>query len=75
MKYFVPAMIVALVVLHQDYWQWDQATLDFGFIPRALTYHAALSLMAAASWAVAVRWCWPRETAIGTPDDGQEVTP
>ena len=52
MKYLTPCLIVALLILHQDYWQWNNATLDFGFVPRALTYHAGLSLLAAITWAI-----------------------
>ena len=60
MKYLVPCLIVLLIFLHQDYWQWHDATLDFGFLPRALTFHVVLSIAAAITWAMAVRWCWPR---------------
>ena len=64
MKYLIPCMVVALIVLHQDYWQWHNGTLDFGFIPRALSYHATISIMAAITWALAVRWCWPNEVGL-----------
>jgi len=61
MKYLIPCLIVGLIFLHQDYWQWNNGTLDFGFLPRALSYHAALSVLAAIVWAMAVHWCWPAE--------------
>ena len=59
MKYLISCLIGLLILLHQDYWQWHDSTLDFGFLPRALTYHACLSVLAAITWTMAVRWCWP----------------
>ncbi|NND99781.1 MAG: hypothetical protein HKN47_20875 [Pirellulaceae bacterium] len=59
MKYVVWICIALLLVLHQDYWQWDDATLDFGFMPRALTFHVVLSVVAAVVWLLATQFCWP----------------
>ena len=59
MKYAIWSLVALLVILHQDYWQWDNATLDFGFLPRALTYHACISIAAAVVWIVATKFCWP----------------
>ncbi len=73
MKYLVPCLIVALIFLHQDYWQWHDSTLDFGFLPRALTYHATISLLAAITWALAVRWCWPGEVDLSGSDTSEET--
>ena len=73
MTYLVPCLIVVLIILHQDYWQWHNATLDFGFLPRALTYHASLSVLAAIAWAMAVRWCWPSEVGDGPNSTSEEA--
>ncbi len=59
MKYLFWPLLALLIVLHQDYWQWDDATLRFGFLPQALAYHACLSIAAAVFWAWACRFCWP----------------
>ncbi|MEZ6091496.1 MAG: DUF3311 domain-containing protein [Pirellulaceae bacterium] len=59
MRYLIWMLVLVLIILHQDYWQWENATLDFGFLPRALTYHIAISLAAAIIWLLAVRFCWP----------------
>ncbi|MEM6470252.1 MAG: hypothetical protein AAF802_11905 [Planctomycetota bacterium] len=50
-----------LLILHQDYWQWGNAALDFGFLPRAMTYHVALSILAAVLWLLATKVCWPAD--------------
>lgn len=59
MRKIVPWMIVALLILHQDNWLWEDTTLDFGFMPRALLFHAGISLAAGFTWFLAVKFCWP----------------
>ena len=61
MKFAVWTSIVVLLVLHQDYWQWDNATLVFGFLPHTLFYHLGISLAAAVLWALATKFCWSEE--------------
>ena len=58
--------VLALAVLHQDFWWWDDSeTLVAGFIPIGLAYHAGVSVAAAVLWAMAVKFCWP----AGLDDD------
>ncbi|MBC8353285.1 MAG: DUF3311 domain-containing protein [Planctomycetes bacterium] len=59
MKYAVWILVGLLLVFHQDYWQWSNTTLDFGFLPRTLTYHVGVSIAAAIVWALATKFCWP----------------
>jgi hypothetical protein len=54
-------IFIALGVLHQDVWNWDNADLVFGFMPVGLAYHAAYSLVAAAFWAVVMKFSWPHK--------------
>ena len=70
MKYAVWIGVALLLVLHQDYWQWDNATLDFGFLPRTLTYHAALSIAVAVLWFLATLFCWPQN--LNQQDDSSD---
>ncbi len=54
------ALVIAVYVLHQDFWNWKKATpLVFGFLPIGLAYHAAYSLLAAATMAILVKFAWP----------------
>ena len=63
MKVMIYGSIVFLAILHQDFWWWDDSeTLVLGFIPVSLAYHAGVSIVAACLWALAVKFCWPRET-------------
>ncbi len=59
MKYFVWSLILALVVLHQDLWNWNNDRLVVGFIPLTLAYHAGLSVAASVVWFLAVKFAWP----------------
>ena len=72
MKIFVWLLVVVLVLLHQDYWQWNDTVLLTGFLPRSLAYHAGISLAAAFVWALAVKFCWPHEVdrASAAPGEG-----
>ena len=55
------ALVVAVYVLHQDFWNWRRIEpLVFGFLPIGLAYHVAYSILAACLMAVLVRFAWPR---------------
>ena len=82
MRYAVWILVVVLLVLQQDYWQWDNTELLFGFLPYTLAYHAGISLAAALVWVLAVNFCWPagldeiesaeaEEAADASEGDGQ----
>ena len=43
--------LFVLIVLHHDWWFWNDGTLLFGFLPIGLGYHALISLAAGALWA------------------------
>ncbi len=52
--------VVALYILHQDYWNWRTAhPLVFGFIPIGLFYHGAFSIAASLLMWTLVRYAWP----------------
>jgi len=61
MRHAVWFLIFLLIVLHQDNWFWDDATLVFGFMPIGLFYHVCISLAAGAVWYLATLHCWPKE--------------
>ena len=59
MKVFIWFLVIVLIVLHQDYWQWENGTLVFGFLPYSLAYHVGISLAASVVWILATKFCWP----------------
>jgi hypothetical protein len=61
MRTAVWGLILLLIVLHQDFWFWTDATIVFGFLPVGLAYHIGLSLAAAVVWWLATMYAWPIE--------------
>jgi Protein of unknown function (DUF3311) len=52
--------VVALYVLHQDFWFWRTAhPLVFGFIPIGLGYQACFTLAASLLMWLLVKYAWP----------------
>ena len=52
--------VVALYVLHQDFWYWRTAhPLVFGFVPIGLFYQACYSVAAALLMWLLVKFAWP----------------
>ena len=61
MKRLIILLALVLAVLHQDFWNWDNDSLVFGFMPVGLAYHAGYSLAAVALWSLAIKFAWPTE--------------
>ena len=65
--------VLVFVILHQDFWLWDDARLLLGFLPSGLAYHAAYSVATAGLWALVVRYAWPAGLdETGKPELGAE---
>ncbi len=63
MKLGLWILVVLLLVLHQDNWNWDSDYLVFGFMPLGLFYHACISVAASVTWYLATKFCWPADIA------------
>ncbi len=62
-------MVLIVYVLHQDFWNWRRfEPLVLGFLPIGLAYHAAYSVLAAATMAVLVKFAWPAHLENTVPD-------
>lgn len=55
----IVVVFFVLAALHQDCWNWDNASLVFGVLPVGLAYHAGYSIVAAIFWAFVVKFAWP----------------
>lgn len=67
-------MVVALYVLHQDFWFWNRANpLILGFIPIGLFYHACYSVAASLALWILVKYAWPSQ--LEREAEGQESQP
>ena len=60
-NWLVAVAILALLVAHQDYWQWERSDLVFGFVPYNMAYHIGISLLTAIMWVLVCTFCWPRD--------------
>lgn len=61
MQKVVWGLVVLLILLHQDFWFWENGTLVFGFLPIGLFFHALISVAASVTWFLATRHCWPAD--------------
>ena len=53
-------LIVALYLLHQDFWFWNSSRpLMFGFLPIGLSYHLIYTLVISGVMWLLVRLAWP----------------
>ena len=53
------ALVVVLAILHQDAWNWNDATLVGGWLPMGLAWHAGFSVVASVVWGGVVLFAWP----------------
>ena len=73
MKYVVWGLVGSLLILHQDFWFWNNASLVWGVVPITLVYHVGLSIAAGVVWYLATRFAWPEnldEQASTDPGEG-----
>lgn len=61
MRKIVWPLLALLVILHHDFWFWNDPTLVAGWFPIGLLYHVGLSLVAAGFWLCVVKCAWPSE--------------
>jgi hypothetical protein len=59
MNKLIWVLVLLLVLLHQDNWNWDNRELIAGLLPVGLAYHVVLSLACAVVWWLATRYAWP----------------
>src|SRR5438105_13968732 len=61
MKWFLLAATIALIVLHQDFWNWNKVDAAFGFLPVGLWYHALYCVAASILLWLFVGFAWPAQ--------------
>jgi dolichyl-phosphate-mannose--protein O-mannosyl transferase len=60
-RFFAAVAIFALIVLHQDWWNWRAARPFVLGLPVGLWYHAMYTVAAAGLMALLVRYFWPED--------------
>jgi hypothetical protein len=59
-KLLLLILVIAVYVIHQDYWNWNKTEpLVFGCLPIGLAYHAAYSILCAITMWILVKTVWP----------------
>ena len=65
--------LLVMAALHQDFWNWRDASLVFGFLPVGIAYHAAYTIIAALLMWLLAKFAWPahleQEVASATPSE------
>lgn len=75
MKNAMWILVLVLVVLHQDNWNWTKDTLVFGFVPVGLAWHAGISIAASAVWFFATQVAWPEGLEVPANEgSGEEAS-
>ncbi len=73
MKYVIWLLVLCLIIAHQDVWNWEDASLVFGFLPKGLAYHAGISIAAAVVWYLATLFAWPTAFSSLAPSAASDV--
>ena len=69
-KLLLTLFVLAVYLLHQDFWNWKKADLIFGFLPIGLAYHAGYSVLASITMALLVKFAWPKHLENVQPEPG-----
>lgn len=60
-KILITVLILAVYVVHQDWWNWRRIfPLVCGILPAGLAYHVGYSILASILMAVLVKLAWPK---------------
>lgn len=68
-------LALVLLILHQDFWFWEDSSLVFGFLPKGLAYHALYSILAASLWIAAIKFAWPHHLEALAEDEPESPAP
>jgi hypothetical protein len=73
MKIFAWILVLALLIAHQDYWNWDSDLRMFYGLPIGLVYHIGLSIAAAVVWWIVCLEAWPKDDLAGDAKSARSV--
>ena len=58
-KLVIICLVILLIILHHDVWNWDNKEPVFGFMTMALLWQAGISIGAGVTWFLATKIAWP----------------
>ncbi|MDP1561536.1 MAG: DUF3311 domain-containing protein [Pirellulaceae bacterium] len=53
--------IAGLLLLHHDFWFWENDYLVGGFMPIGLAYHVVYSMVVTVTWVILTFKFWPQD--------------
>ena len=65
---FAAILILALVVVHQDFWNWGVTERSLGGLPQGFVFHVGLSITAAFIWLIVTISAWPKDEWNDEPE-------
>jgi len=69
MRWILGILTVALIVVHQDFWNWETAyPLAYGFLPVGLWYQVLFCIAASILMALFVFALWPKHLEDAHPE-------
>jgi hypothetical protein len=68
MKKILYVALVALYLLHNDLWYWNDGRLVFG-VPIGLAYHIAFCISASVLLFLLVHYAWPSHLEVEKPSE------
>ena len=71
---FAWGLVLVLAILHYDFWNWDNRSIVFGFLPIGLLFQALISIGAAVAWALVVKFAWPTHIEEWADQPGTDST-
>lgn len=60
--------VIALILLRQDHWFWEDPTIVLGTLPIGLAWQILVSIGAAGLWWATTRYAWPSDAELVGPD-------
>lgn len=69
MKAVLALLVVAMIFLHHDLWNWKSRELVFGLLPIGLAYQAFYAILASVVLALLVKFAWPAHLEEDIPEE------
>ena len=73
-KIFAAGLILILIVVHQDFWNWGVTERTIGGLPQGFVFQVGLSIAAAFTWLIVTMVAWPKDEWAETENNKEAQT-
>ena len=70
-KIFAAGLILILIVVHQDFWNWGVTERTIGGLPQGFVFQIGLSIAAAFIWLIVTMIAWPKDEWAETENSNE----